>query len=374
MSKKTKIILSLIIVALLAIIAVLVVAILKPNTKEKDNANPIRITIKFDSDGGSNVENITFEKGESIALPKCEKEGYTFIGWYDEDAEYKDTKEIEKDITLTARWEKVKEPDKPEVKEVTMKVTFDSNGGSKVNSMTFKCDNNVATIKNLPKPTKDFYVFLSWEDKNGKSILDGAKITCDGDLKLYAVWEYDGPVANPEPDPEPTPVKEKTYKCPEGFQLKDGNRCVKLADPEKYCENNWKEVNGECVNPASPKPKGNRVCPEKTYGGWSGTGTYYEAGRGYCGYEELTSYIGSKQNCQNAGGTYAPNNHCYKHIEISYTVECASDEKLFAAQVIAPGNGGGCYQVAPMKKKCPEGYTSYSVYGECAIIQDAVYE
>ncbi len=382
MSKKAKIILSLVIVALLAVIAVLLVVLLKPNDKKKENENtdPVveveKFTIKFDSDGGSDVESITFEKGESMALPECKKEGYTFIGWYDGDAEYKDTKEIEKDITLTAKWEKVKEPDKPVEKEVTMKVIFDSKGGSKVNSMTFKCTNNVAIIKNLPKPTKDFYVFLSWEDKNGKSILDGAKMTCGGDLKLYAVWEYDGPVANPDPEPEPTPtpVKEKTYKCPEGFELKDGDRCVKLANPEKYCENNWKEVNGECVNPASPNTKGTRVCPSKTYGGWTGTGTYYEVGRGYCGYEELPSYTGSSQNCQNAGGTLAPNNHCYKHIEATYTTQCASGEKLFAAQVIAPGNGGGCYQVAAMKKKCPDGYTSYSVYGECAIVQAAVYE
>lgn len=194
---------------------------------------------------------------------------------------------------------------------------------------------------------------------------------CDGDsLKLYAVWEYDGPVANPEQKHEDS----KTYKCPEGYKLEDKTKCVKLASSEKYCDGNWKIVNGECVNPASPNPKGTRVCPSKTYGGWTGTGTYYEAGRGYCGYEEMPSYTGSSQQCSSHGGTLAANSHCYKHIEISYKTECASDEKLFAAQVLAPGNGGGCYQVKAAKKKCPDGYTNASVYGECALIKDATLE
>jgi uncharacterized repeat protein (TIGR02543 family) len=373
MSKKTKIILSLIIVALLAIIAVLVVAILKPNTKEKDNANPIRITIKFDSDGGSNVENITFEKGESIALPKCEKEGYTFIGWYDEDAEYKDTKEIEKDITLTARWEKVKEPDKPEVKEVTMKVTFDSNGGSKVNSMTFKCDNNVATIKNLPKPTKDFYVFLSWEDKNGKSILDGAKIMCDGSsLKLYAVWEYDGPVANPEQKPEDS----KTYKCPEGYELKDTNKCVSTKSPEYYCESG-KESNGT----------GSKICylwagnPTTTTCKNGGTYIKRDHSDDLCGYEEVTRLTGNATGCTNEAHGTMINNHCYKRIEmatesiLSHT--CPGTSAYRTSVELGNTANSGCYNLSQRTygcKKAGDGYSMNWTTGKCVKTIDATLE
>ncbi len=382
--KKVVAILSVIIVLLLTVVVLFATGVIGGSGKskneegntitekdDKENVTPEeKVTIKFDSNGGSKVESIEIKKGEKIVLPETTRDNYKFLGWYSKDVKADDNTTYEQDVTLTAKWEKIKE----EVKEVTMKVNFESNGGTKLSPMTFKCTNNVATLKSLPKPKKDSYVFMSWEDKHGKSILDGAKLTCDGDITLFAVWEYDGPTANPEPDPEPIPVKEKTYKCPDGFKLEDKTKCVKLADPEKYCDEGWKEVNGECVNPKSPNTKGTRVCPSKTYDGWTGTGTYYEAGRGYCGYEELPSYTGSKQNCQNAHGTLAPNNHCYKHIEISYAVECESGEKLFAEQVIAPGNGGGCYQVKAMKKKCPSGYTSYSVYGECALIQNAVYE
>lgn len=336
---------------------------------EENNTELKIITISFNSKGGNDIDDIQVTVGSSVTLPVPEREGYTFTGWYNGDVEYtvETTSNIKDNIVLTAKWEKKIETE-PTPTSKSIKISFDSREGSKVNSITVKCTDNVATIPTLPKPTKDAYNFLSWEDKFGKSILEGAKLTCEGDLTLYAIWEYDGPVANTDP------TLQKTYKCPSGFELKDGTRCVKLAEPTKYCKDGWKEVDGKCVNPSSPNPKGERTCPSKTYSGWTGTGTYYEAGRGYCGYYELTSYIGQSQNCKNAGGTLATNNHCYKYIEIDYKTTCAKDEEYFKAQVIAPGNGGGCYQVTSMSKKCPDGYTNASVWGECALVQDAIYE
>ena len=380
MSKKKKIIIIISIIAALLIAAgVILFFVLKNDDNDKkakgDNTKVVeKITITFDADGGSKVEDITVKKGSSFQLPETTKEGYLFAGWYDGSKLITDddTDKIVKNTVLTAKWEEVEED------EVVMTISFDSKGGSKVSNMTVKCVDGAATIKNLPKSKKDSYNFLSWEDKHGKSILDGAKITCEGDeptLKLYAVWEYDGPTANPENNPETKVVSEKTYKCPAGYELKDKTRCVQFAEEEKYCDSGWKLVGSDCVNPASPNPKGTRTCPSKTYGGWTGTGTYYEAGAGYCGYQELTSYIGQRDNCRNNGGTLAANNHCYKYTVINgYTTECASGEKKFGAQVIAPGNGGGCYQVKTPGKKCPTGYTNASVYGGCAKIIDATLE
>lgn len=328
--------------------------------KKQNNNSEEKITITFDTDGGSEVEKITVKKGESFTLPTTSKEGYEFLGWYLKDTKYTDeiTNSITKDILLTAKWEELDE-------EKSLVVTFDSKGGNKISNMSFKCTDDAATITNLPKPKRDSYTFVTWEDKFGKSILNGAVITCDGELKLYAVWQKKSSGDNSDA---------KTYKCPSGYDLKDTNKCVKLASEIKYCDNNWKEVNGECVNPSSPNTKGTRVCPEKSFDGYTTKGVYYEAGRGYCGYVELPSYTGTKSGCENAGGHYVTvNNRCFKYIDISYKVECAKDEKLFAAQVIAPGNGGGCYQVTSMKKKCPDGYTNASVYGECALIEDATY-
>ena len=300
MSKKKKIIIAIIVALVLIGAAVTLFFVLKDDKKggndPKPTQNVTKITITFDADGGEKIDDMEVEKGKSFQLPETKKEGYTFAGWYNGSALVTDddTAELKKNTLLTAKWEKEEET---KADEKTLTVTFDSKGGSKVKDMTFKCSSDgAATLKNLPKPKKDSYEFRAWEDKFGKAILDGAKITCDGDkptLKLYAGWEYDGPTANPEPSPDTTVVKEKTYKCSEGYKLDENTKkCYKTAEAELYCEGNWKLVKGECVNPSSPNPKGTRTCPSKTYGGWTGTGTYYEAGRGYCGYQELTSYIG----------------------------------------------------------------------------------
>ena len=259
------------IIALVVVISLVLFFVLRNN---KDEKKPItkdeNITITFDANGGSKVEDMKVKKGSSFQLPETTKEGYTFDGWYNGSKLYTDddTASIKKDIVLTAKWEE------KEIEKKTMKITYDSKGGSKVKAdefecvddsytiesfpknpskdgytfrawedkhgkviltgaklscqditlyalwdkkeqtelkvnfdsregskvspMTFKCTDGAATLENLPKPEKDFYEFLSWEDKHGKSILDGASIVCDGELNLYAVWEYDGPVANPE--------------------------------------------------------------------------------------------------------------------------------------------------------------------------------
>jgi uncharacterized repeat protein (TIGR02543 family) len=431
-SGKKLIIILLIVFSLLIIALLLYFLFFKKDEEEKPTPPPTtpstpvkeEVTITFDTDGGEKIDSVKIEKGKTSKLPEPTKENYDFKGWYLEDTLVNENTVFDKDVTLKAKWE-----EKP--KEVKYyNVTFDSKGGSTVKSIKVECEKELK----LPKaPTRSGYNFVSWADKNGKVILDGALLSCE-DVTLYANWEkvpeekkyytitFDSKggssvssikvecgkqLSFPKPptregyefvswyDKHGKTIfdkallsceditlyadwkeveKPKKYTCPDGYDLKDTTRCVKLVDPEKYCENDWKLVNGECINPSSPNTKGTRTCPSKTYGGWTGTGTYYEAGRGYCGYEELTSYIGQNDNCKNNGGSLAPNNHCYKHIEIDYKVECANNEKMFAAQVIAPGNGGGCYQVTSAKKKCPDGYTNASVYGECAKIVDATLE
>lgn len=161
MSKGLKVIFSLIIVALLAVIAVLVIELTKPKDDPKDDDTKDMITIKFDTDGGSEIEEMKVEKGSKTTLPGCEKEGYTLIGWFVDAEEIKDGYTFDKDITLTAKWEKIKEDEK------TFKVSFDSKGGSKVSSITVVCGK---TLKLPSNPKKDGYKFVSWEDKNGTTI------------------------------------------------------------------------------------------------------------------------------------------------------------------------------------------------------------
>lgn len=67
---------------------------------------------------------------------------------------------------------------------VTITITFDTNGGSKINSVTIKKETELI----LPEePTLDGYVFKGWIDKNEMPIYN--KVIFAEDTTLYAVWE-----------------------------------------------------------------------------------------------------------------------------------------------------------------------------------------
>ena len=332
------------------------------------------ITISFDPDGGSIVEKITFKKGKTVLLPSSDKDGYQFVGWYvcDNELKSEDTPKLKDSIIVKAKWELLN----PDSKEVT--ITFDSKGGSKVEPIKLICaDDDSITIESFPaNPTQKDATFISWVDQHETPILAGAKLTCD-DITLYANWEFEGPTANPETPTTTTVVNEKKYKCPDGYELKDTNRCVKLADAENYCESGYTEVNGTCVNKSS-RNDGTRTCKKEYVDGAYRTGTYIQTtgSPAYCGYMELPSYTGTRSGCENANGTYSSiNNRCYKVLKINnYETTCASGENYFAAQALGGGSNPGCYKVQSLKKKCPDGYTSTSTYGACAKIVDATYE
>lgn len=119
--------------------------------------------VVFDANGGSPVDKITVKDGETIneKNTKTTKDGYTFLGWYSGDEKFDFTTKITKNITLTAKWEKVKEetntPDTPQEKKYT--VTFNSDGGSKVNSLSVVENGKVSKPKD---PTRSGYEFLGW--------------------------------------------------------------------------------------------------------------------------------------------------------------------------------------------------------------------
>lgn len=319
----------------------------KDDDKKTTNNKSEKITITFDADGGSKVEDITIKKGSSFELPETTKEGYTFAGWYNGTTLYTDddTASIKKNIVLTAKWEE-KEPDVKE--EKTLKVTFDSKGGSKVKDLTFKCsDDGSATIKGLPKSKKDSYNFMSWEDKHGKSILDGAKITCEGKettLKLYAVWEYDGPVANPEQN---LITKEPIASCPSGAR-EDGDKCVTLSDYNK----------------------GDRTCPKVFIEGHDYQGTKVEAGTTFCLYavyeaikdqttcEKTPNGLSRTNEKEKNYGWY--NGKCYKAKLQNYETTCGSGYSYYTSADIlnkfGGHNNGGCYKTQPKTLSCESGF------------------
>ena len=137
------------------------------------------ITITFDTKGGSKIDSITIGKDTELTLPKePTRDGYIFKGWVDKnETPIYDKVLLAEDTTLYAVWEKDATNNK-------ITITFDTKGGSKIESITISKDTELT----LPKePTRDGYVFKGWVDKNETPIYD--KVLLAEDTTLYAVWE-----------------------------------------------------------------------------------------------------------------------------------------------------------------------------------------
>jgi uncharacterized repeat protein (TIGR02543 family) len=102
-------------------------------------------TLSFDSAGGSSVAAIKQDFGSVITAPKAPtRTGFTFTGWSEA---VPDTMPA-MDKTLVAQWQRN-----------NYVITFDSAGGSSVNSITVAFDNPVT----LPAaPTRQGYTFAGW--------------------------------------------------------------------------------------------------------------------------------------------------------------------------------------------------------------------
>ncbi len=64
--------------------------------------------VTFNSNGGSEVSSVTVPENGKITEPEAPtREGYNFVGWYNGNAKYNFDTAVTKDITLTARWQKI---------------------------------------------------------------------------------------------------------------------------------------------------------------------------------------------------------------------------------------------------------------------------
>ncbi len=187
------------------------------------------IVVSFNSDGGTAVESISLPAETPISLPAApEREGYRFLGWTLEGAEQtivEDGYEFPAGTTaviLRALWEEL--PDETEAdgetadaeenggeadveentsdaeessagKKLRYTVTFDSRGGSAVESMVVDLDKPLHLGKN---PTRDGYIFITWEDKWGMPVGHGQEdydvelsVKAGETVELFAVWAED---------------------------------------------------------------------------------------------------------------------------------------------------------------------------------------
>lgn len=127
--------------------------------------------------------NVTAKIGDIITLPNCTKDGYEFIGWYDNDTcagQAWEKYTVSGDAALKARYEKKA--------EVTYLITFNPNGGRKAEHIRAVKGTKIT----LPGTEKSGYVFLGWytEKENGILLgLAGDEIEVTKDMTVYALWE-----------------------------------------------------------------------------------------------------------------------------------------------------------------------------------------
>ncbi|UKI49849.1 MAG: InlB B-repeat-containing protein [Clostridium sp.] len=108
-------------------------------------------TIRFNTDGGSDVESITgLKRNETGSSPTTipTKEGFEFEAWQYNGKIYTFTEPVTSNITLVARWKVAK-----------FNVTFDTNGGSLVATQSVEYGRK-ATMP--ATPTKENATFVGW--------------------------------------------------------------------------------------------------------------------------------------------------------------------------------------------------------------------
>lgn len=144
-------------------------------------------TVSFYTDGGTKIESQTVEEGERVSRPSNPtKDGYIFDNWYIGNDIYDFTLKVTKNITLSAKWVKdntSEEEDNEEVIAEKYTVTFNSNGGSVIESVVVE---KGQTVNKPTNPTRKNYEFVSWQ-LNGKDYDFSKEVTSD--ITLIAKWK-----------------------------------------------------------------------------------------------------------------------------------------------------------------------------------------
>ena len=132
---------------------------------------PEYVIVTFDANGGNvSMSTMAVEKGKAYGtLPTATREGYNFLGWYNGTTLVKSTDICNKDVTLMAKWEEIK--DEPDSDKVT-KITLNTTKKSVVKGTSF-------TLKAKVAPSNATNKKLTWTSSNTKvaSVDANGKVT-----------------------------------------------------------------------------------------------------------------------------------------------------------------------------------------------------
>lgn len=133
-------------------------------------------TVTLDPAGGVLSGSLSYKlrPGEALELPNAEREGYTFLGWFDGSNRVQNTYVVgEESVTLTAKW----------AKHYT--ITLDPNGGALSGETSITAAEG-STVS-LPAPTRSGYQFSGWSD-GGEAAIGGTYVMPSRNVTLKALW------------------------------------------------------------------------------------------------------------------------------------------------------------------------------------------
>ncbi len=150
-----------------------------------------KVTITFNTNGGTQIDSQSLFPGEYVVQPTdptkaaTAAETYAFAGWYS-DAEFKSafdfTAPVSGAATIYAKWD---------VTPVEFTVTFNTNGGTAIDSQTVAYGQKAVQPSNSTKAaTVEYeYTFAGWyKDAEFKNAFDFATDTITSATTLYAKW------------------------------------------------------------------------------------------------------------------------------------------------------------------------------------------
>lgn len=112
-------------------------------------------TVKFETNGGTPVEQLKIQKGTAIDEPQSTKAGYVIEGWYS-DIDFLTAKLTfpftpKSDVTLYAKW------------SPTRTVHWDTHGGNEIADWIVPSNTYIDTsVTPPPVPVREGYVFVGW--------------------------------------------------------------------------------------------------------------------------------------------------------------------------------------------------------------------
>ena len=141
--------------------------------------NENTVTVKFDTQGGTQTNDIVIEKGDNVPKPSDpEKVGYTFDGWYADGEKWSFVGyTVAKDITLTAKW-------------VPVKYTITFAGNVEIAPVKYTIEDTV-TLRD--KNFSNYYMVDGWfEDEELTKPISQIEKGTYGDKTVYAKTTYLG--------------------------------------------------------------------------------------------------------------------------------------------------------------------------------------